>query len=179
MKTLIKFMSFLIDSLFIAIHDLRGGKQFGRIVTPDNNHLFGHRRYYSAQIATGRTLLEIIREHDGLLNRIKQLHNHHEHVLVLAAIVDDEIRVNIYGIVYDAYCNHYVGLDDPQTSGVSSFVFSRAGEPGSKQMTVQHILLPDRARKYNQYEAQVSWTLPLADLDECVLHRDSFKAQQV
>lgn len=173
------FMFYVLGLIVNAYRSLYISMGYRGLVTPNPNHLFGQRRYYTAPVATGQTLLEIIKQTDGLIYRINQMHYQHEHVLVLAAVVDDEIRVNAYPVIYEDYCTNYVGLDDPHTSGVSSFLFSRTQVVPNRKMSVQHILLPDRARKYNQYEPEFSWKQALGDMDECVLHRDMYRPVHV
>lgn len=168
------FTFYLLGLVVEAYRNFYVSMGYRGLVTPNPNHLFGQRRKYKAPIATGQTLMQIIIDNPGLIYRINQMHYQHEHVLVLAAVVDDEIRVNAYPVIYDDYCTNYVGLDHPHTSGVSSFVFSRTQMSPNRKMTYQHVLVPDRARKYNQFEPEFSWKQALGDLEECVLHRDMY-----
>ena len=140
------------------------------------NHLHGSRRVYRAQVSMAQEFKDLIREDQSILREINRILTSRNHVLLRCAVVNNEVRINAYGVVYGTETgNHYVGLDDPYQSGVSSFLVCRNDQ---RKLAIQDVLIPHREKLYNPYEVEFSWSMPLTDIVGGVLHTSPFVIQE-
>lgn len=140
------------------------------------NHLFGSRRYYRAGAAISSEYLKIIREDQAVLREIERVLLSHNHAMVQGAVVDNEVRLQAYGVIYgDVVGNHYVGLDCPHRSGVCTFLVSKTGP---KELSIQEVLIPHREKHYDPYDVEFCWSMPLTSIEPCGFHTNPFTVKE-
>lgn len=145
---------------------------------PDPNHLFGRRRHYASPATMQAKILEVMSNDQNFLRSINQELYSCRELMVMGAVVDNEVRLNVYRVDYDESNNHRVGEIDLDHDSIATFLINR--QPGVEtrvgKLDCQPVHQPHRFKRYNPYQTEFSWSIPLIDLDEDFLHTSPFSA---
>jgi len=147
---------------------------------PDPNHLFGRRRHYASPATMQAKILEVMSNDQSFLHSINlELYSCRE-LMVMGAVVDNEVRLNVYRVDYDESNNHRVGEIDLYSDSIATFLIKR--QPGVEtrvgKINCQLVHQPHRFKHYNPYQTEFSWSIPLVDLEENFLHASSFSVME-
>lgn len=137
------------------------------------NHIFGNRRVYAAPESIAGEISRQIGESQPLLREINRILTYKNHALVQAAVVDAELRVVGYGVMYDTFTPHHVGMNDVIHSGVAEFLVGKDPENPS-QLRISLVKFPQRHMHYNPYEPEFCFSSTLETIEPNLLHTVQF-----
>lgn len=147
---------------------------------PNPNHLHGRRRLYASPASMANIIQGIMSKQQSFLKVVgTELYSVRE-LMILAAVVDSEVRFNVYRVDFDESNHHRVGEIDLFNEGIATFLVSplESEMPHSGKLSCQPVHQPLRHKRYNPYQVEISWTVPLLDLNEGFLHTSSFAVQE-
>lgn len=146
---------------------------------PNPNHLFGSRRLYAAPSSAANEIHLTMATNQQFLAQINRELVESRELMIAAAVVDDEVRLNIYRVDHSVH-GRAVGEADLREEGISTFLISRQDgeDPHGRKFIARHLLRADRVRRYNPYQVEVSWSIPLANLEPSLLHEGQFQIME-
>lgn len=140
------------------------------------NHLFGKRRVYTSPFTMSDHVRQILFRDKSLLAEIARLTMTYERVVVLASVVDDELRAVAHGVLTYGDYPRFVGMDCPMSSGVYTYVVSR-GET-NRQLVVSDVRHPQPHWSYDEYDVELNWSMHVADIRDDMFHEMSYRINE-
>ncbi len=133
--------------LFISLFGLHANQ-----VSADANHLVDNRRSWHSPRTAGGRLLDILNKDADFTKLVNELG--YEHVLLRFAMCGDKLRVNAYRASAELDYGFKIYDPDWETNGMFHYLVSRC----SATLMIRD-LYPDL--RYNPYDPEFSWILPL------------------